>query len=452
MPSAVRIYYKLLRYKVRRLSKLWSEVRHGVQQADVFVTRDVHPSYRLGMQVFWWYGVLVAWAAAFVDSYVTLYILALGATKLQIGSLASISSFLAMLAPLIGAQWTAELGKRKPVFMISLALQFFMLLLAVLAPFVLSGTVLVTVLIGLMALRAGVGGLGGPAWTSLAGDIVPLERRGRYFSSRKTVMSITTMIAVPLAGQIIDRIGVPGGYQLAFGIAVGVAAAAVILYGRIPEPESAEGRHHEKVWVAFRQALLNNAIFLRFTLIAILWNLSVQLAGPYFGVFQIENLNSTPAIIGALGTISALTDVIGRQVFGRLIDRRGTRWAFALCVLLIPFLPFMWIPFTRPWHVLFVTIPSGFLWAGFDLANFNLQLELSAAEHRTQAIAGYTSLISVANIIGPLLGAQVIESLGYDWNFALSGVGRFVAAALFVLLLRPFVPGRCVSEVNGHQA
>ena len=434
---------------MRRLQKVFADVRHWWNHTDVYVTRDVAPDYRQGMRVFWWYGVLIAWAAAFVDSYVTLYILALGATKLQIGSLASISSFLAMLAPIIGAQWTAELGKRKPVFMVSLSLQFFMLLLAVLAPFVISGPALVTVLIGLMALRSGVGGIGGPAWTSLAGDIVPLERRGRYFSSRKTVMSITTMLSVPLAGQLIDRAGAPGGYQLAFGIAVGVAAAAVLLYGRIPEPESAEGRHHEKVWTAFRQALLNNPTFLRFTLIAVFWNLSVQLTGPHLSVFQIENLRSTPGIIGALGTISALTDVIGRQVFGRLIDRRGARWAFSLCAVLIPFLPFMWIPFTRPWHVIFVTIPSGFLWAGFDLSNFNLQLELSEVKHRTQAIAGYTSLISVASIIGPLLGAQVIEELSYDWNFALSGLGRFVAAGFFILLLRPFVKPRPAPASNG---
>ncbi|MBP8863149.1 MAG: MFS transporter [Anaerolineae bacterium] len=426
--------------------------QQGLQHADVFVIRDVHPSYRKGMQVFWWYGVLIAFVSAFVDSYVTLYLLAFGATNLQVGSLASISSFLAMLAPLIGAQWTARLGKRKPVFMVSLSLQYFMLLLAVLAPGVISGPALIPVLIGLMALRSGVSGIGSPAWTSLAGDIVPMERRGRYFSSRKTVMAIVTMFSVPLAGQIIDRIGAPAGYQLVFGIAVGAAAAAVFIYGRIPEPESAEGRRHEKVWAALRQALFANPLFLRFTLIALFWNLSTQLAAPYFSVFQVEVLKSTPAIIGALGTLSALTDVIGRQVFGRVIDRRGARWAFALCTLLIPILPFMWIPLTRPWHVIFVMIPNGFLWAGFDLSNFNLQLELSEAKYRTQAIAAHSSLISLANVMAPLLGAQVIETWGYDGDFALSGVGRLVAAGLFLLLLRPFGRGSLAAEQNGTAA
>jgi len=437
---------------LRPLLKALSHLQHWAHHADVFVTRDVHPSYRRGMQVFWWYGVLIALAAAFVDSYVTLYVLALGATKLQIGTLASIASFLAMLAPLIGAQWTARLGKRKPVFMLSLSLQFLMLLLALLAPFVISGPALIAALIGIMALRSGVSSVGTPAWTSLAGDIVPLERRGRYFSSRKTIMSIVTMLTVPVAGQIIDRGGAPGGYQLAFGIAVGVAIAAVFLYGRIPEPDSGEDRRPEKIWTAFSRAFLANPLFLRYTVLLAFWNLSVQLASPYLSVFQIENLKSSPGIIGILGTVSALTDVVGRQVFGRLVDRRGARWAFALCALLIPLLPLMWIPMTKPWHAVFVMIPNGFLWAGFDVSNFNLQLELSETKHRTQAIAAHSSLNSLANVLGPLLGAQLIETLGYAWDFVASGVGRIVAAGLLILLLKPFVKSASAIPVSAAAA
>lgn len=431
-----------------QLHRMVNDLRHGLHHADIFVTRDVQPSYRRGMQVFWWYGVLIALAAAFVDSYVTLYILALGATKLQIGTLASIASFLTMLAPLLGAQWVARWGKRKPVFMISLAMQFLILLLAVLAPVIISGPALVSVLIGIMALRSGVSSIGSPAWTSLAGDIVPIEYRGRYFSSRKTIMSVVTMVTVPVAGQIIDRTATPWGYQITFGIAIGVAMAAVFLYGHIPEPESVEGKHRENVWTAMRQALLANPTFLRFTLLIAFWNLSVQLAAPYLSVFQIEELTSSPGIIGVLGTVSALTDVIGRQVFGRVIDRRGPRWTFSLCALLIPILPLLWIPLTRPWQAIFVMIPNGFLWAGFDASNFNLQLELSDARHRTQAVAAHSSLNSVATIVGPLLGAKFIEELGYDWDFVLSGFGRWVAAGLFILLLRPFARQRAAVTAN----
>jgi MFS family permease len=111
---------------------------------------------------------------------------------------------------------------------------------------------------------------------------------------------------------------------------------------------------------------------------------------------------------------------------------------FVLCVLLVPFLPFIWFPLTNAWQLLLVVIPSGFLWSGRALANFTLQLELSEPEHRTQAIAGYKTLIGVANILGPLVGGQIVEILSYKWNFAISGMGRMLGALLLLSLLKPF--------------
>ncbi len=43
---------------------------------------------------------------------------------------------------------------------------------------------------------------------------------------------------------------------------------------------------------------------------------------------------------------------------------------------------------SRPWHIAFVDLPSGFLFAGYDLA-FALMLELLEGEDNTRAAAGY---------------------------------------------------------------
>jgi MFS family permease len=87
-------------------------------------------------------------------------------------------------------------------------------------------------------------------------------------------------------------------------------------------------------------------------------------------------------------------------------------------------------------------MPSGFLWAGREVANFNLILELADSDGRkegqqTQAIAGYNTLLAVANVLGPLAGGLVVQSLGYRWTFALSGFGRMAAAVMFLMLLKP---------------
>ena len=146
--------------------------------------------------------------------------------------------------------------------------------------------------------------------------------------------------------------------------------------------------------------------------------------------------------VGLMATAGALVRMLGQPFWGRINDRRGALWTLAVCSLIIPFLPFGWIPMTKPWHALFVTLPSSFLWAGYRTANFNLQLELPSQAHRTQAVATYTTLIGIANAIGPLIGGPIVETYGFHLDFIISGIGRMVGALLFVWALKPVAKQR----------
>ena len=420
------------------LSEVAKRLRLWQNTLDLYATRGVRPQYRKGMRIFWWYGFLIAAASAFADSYVTLYALALGASSLQIGTLASTARMLEMLAPIPGAQWAARRGLRKPVVVIAYGLARIALLGALLVPFFLNGQAAIFAIIAFFALRAGLGSLGMPAWTALAGAITPPERRGRYFSSRKMVMAFASMLFVPLAGQIIEWFVVPVGYQVVFTISIVISAIALFIYARIPETPSEVSKKKGEGMQEFLSALTGNREFLLFALTAIVWNFAWQFGGPYFSVYQVNALQTTPRVMGLLATVSALARVIGQFFWGRVVDRHGSRWTRAVCTLIIPVLPFLWLPMTQSWHALFVNIPSAFLWAGYELSNFNLLLELPDAKKQTQAIAAYTTLIGLANIAGPLVGGQVLDSLGYAWNFSISGFGRLFGALLFILALKPF--------------
>ncbi|HHE73143.1 MAG TPA: MFS transporter, partial [Chloroflexi bacterium] len=216
---------------------------------------------------------------------------------------------------------------------------------------------------------------------------------------------------------------------------------ALYLFGRVPErgvsgPQRRAQRTDQEA--SLWRVLRGNDLFWRFVLISMGFNFFWQLGGPYFGVYQVEVLGATASVVGWLSMVSAAMRMIGQQVWGRAVDRRGARWALTLCHLLIPFLPFIWLPLRAPWQLVFVVVPSGFLWAGREIANFNLLLELVGEERQTDMIAGYNTLIAVANILGPLVGGQVIRLWGYRADFVLSGIGRMVAALLFLGLLRPF--------------
>ncbi len=407
-------------------------------RTDPYAIRGVVRTYRKGMRLFWWYGVFLSMSSAFVDSFVTLYVLSLGATRVQVGLLASLASFFGMLMPIPGAQWATLWGKRKPVVLISYGLRYVALVGALLLPQFGAGPVIVMVVIGLFALRAAFLHLGLSPWTSFAGDIVPSDRRGRFFSSRKTVMALASLILVPLAGQFIGLFPEPIGYRISFGVAVVFGLFSLVLFSRIPERREGAGEPHHRLHLAFWDVLKRDPVFWRFTLISMVFNFAWQMGGPYFGVYEVEVLGATASIIGWLAMASAFMRMIGQQVWGRATDRRGSQWAFSACMLFIPFIPFIWLPLTAAWQLIFVVVPSGFLWAGREIASFNLLLELADKERQTEAIASYNTLLAMANIAGPLVGGQLVQALGYRWTFALSGGGRVIAAVMFLMLLKPF--------------
>ncbi len=434
------------------VSRLGQRLRIWFARMDPYLVRGVARYYRKGMQLFWWYGVFLSLSSAFVDSYITLFILSLGGSRLQVGSLSSLASLFGLLLPLPGAQWAARWGKRKPVVVISFGLRYVALLAALSAPLFAAGPALVGVVIGCFALRAAFLHLGNSPWTSFVGELMPPARRGRYFSSRKMAMAIATLIFVPAAGQLIALFREPTGYQVSFFVALVCGAVGLYLFSRIPERAPVVPAKQERLNLAFWKLLRRTPTFWRFALTAMLFNFSWQFSAPYFGVYQVEVLGATARIIGWMAMIQAFMRVVGQYIWGRLVDRRGAAWTFTLCMLFIPLLPFLWLPLTSPWQLVFVLAPSGFLWAGQEVAIFNLIFDLAGEERQTEAIASYNTLQAMANIAGPLLGGQVVQLLGYRWDFVLSGIGRFAAAILFLAVLKPFDLRKFVRLRLGHRA
>ncbi len=421
------------------LRRLPHRLLNRLRRADLFARRGVPQRYHQGMKYYWLDGVLSSSSVAFYFNYIPLYALALGASRTQVGWLSSVASLLGMLAPLPGAAVARRLGKRKLMVVVFSVLFRSMLLLAAVMPFVLSDQAAVYAFIGIMALRVGFMSFFNPAWVSLTGDVLPERNRGRFFASRNTVMSLASMLFVPIAGSLIDWAGEPRGYQISFVIAALFGYIASYTFSRIPEPASREvapsgGRF------AFWEALTGNRIFLLYLGARFFWSFVWQMAGPYFRVYQVEVLGSSARLVGILVTVTSLSGLVGQRFWGRMLDRRDARWVMSVCTLLIPATPFIWIFIQEPWQVVFVSLAGGFLWAGFNLGALNLLLELPDPAHHTQSAAAHSVVVYLANIIAPLVGTAIIDSVGYHWNFALSGAGRMIGAVLFVLLLKPFSP------------
>src|SRR5512136_66972 len=162
--------------------------------------------FKHNLSWFFFDGLYASGSDNIVITYLTLYILALGATSAQVGLMSSFSSLSAALLLLPGAILVERYGHRKGLILfLGGGMARLMILILALLPLFTSGQSIVLLAIFLSVLRDAFGNLAFPAWISLTADIVPMEGRGRYFGSRNFIMGITGMLAILLVGELITR-------------------------------------------------------------------------------------------------------------------------------------------------------------------------------------------------------------------------------------------------------
>ncbi len=391
------------------------------------------------MRWFWLDSFFANSSIGFYATYIPLFALAHGASNAQVGQLAAIASLLALIALFPGARSIPFFGSRKlMVLLFPGGLGRVALLGLACLPFVirdpLQAVVAVILLNGVMSFA---NSFGTPAWTSLSADIVNPHVRGRFFAHRGQAINLVTLTAVPFAGWLIKTAGgLTGhpfaGYQLAFALAFLIGAVATWCYAHIDEPEAAAEAARTLPLAAILASLRRSPIFLGFVAATLIWNLGFQISLPFFNVYLAGPLAASTTTVGLVNAVMPLTALFSQRWMGRLIDRRGNAWVGTFCALPIPLFPFFWMFVTQPWHVIPINIGAGIFWTGFNLATFNLLLELAPAEARADSAALYQFVIAVATVIGPLTGGYLADAFGFRATFGVSAVVRLLGALAFV--------------------
>jgi MFS family permease len=95
----------------------------------------------------------------------------------------------------------------------------------------------------------------------------------------------------------------------------------------------------------------------------------------------------------------------------------------------------VWCFVNAPWQSGLINGIGGFLWGGFGLANFNLLLKMLPEAERQEGAALYQALVMASTVLGPVIGAEIVEKYGFRAVFAASGVLRYLAVAVLWLFV-----------------
>ena len=388
---------------------------------------------------FWFDGLFSSASDNIIVTYITLYVLALGATRTQIGIMSAISSLSAALLLLPGAMLVERFNHRREItILFGGGIARLAIFVIALLPFGLNGMALILTAIALSITRDAFTNLSFPAWLSFAADIVPMEGRGRYFGSRNFIMGIAGMFTVLLVGELITRFNRPEGYQLGMSLAFVLGTAATFSFSRLHDPagHTVTQTHPPLELPVLLRDLKNMPALPALIATAVVWNFFLNIPGPFFNVYMVENLNASATMVGIASITTTVSSLLVQRRLGKLADRWGAHRLQLISGLLIPVLPFAWV-FTRvPWHVIPINIVSGVLWGAYGLASFNLLLELTPQEERARYSAVYQSFVTLALAAGAVVGGFMVTQWGYTAIFVTSAIGRLLAALLFARFVR----------------
>ncbi|NLV92370.1 MAG: MFS transporter [Firmicutes bacterium] len=398
-----------------------------------------------------WDGMAANMSENLFGPFLSLFALELGATKAQIGLLSSLPSLLGNIAQIPAAMLTERLGRRKILTVWSAIGARLCLLATVFIPFLFGSEFnLIGLFIFLVAMRGFVNSLGVPAWTSIMADISPVESRGAFFSTRNILSGMTGFAGTLLAGWIIRTYGFPGGYQRSFFLAFLTGVLAIYFFARIPvqEPgpkkariaeEAAETEEPAEPKLTLRQkwnraldAFSQHANFRKYCFTSIFWQFSVSLGGPMVAVHFAENLGGTPAQWSIASSAGLVAGILFQKYWGRLADRFGPKNVMKFAGIPAAALPWIWLAIPIPQLGFIASFIGQFGWSGYNLAAFNLILELTPDASRSTYVGVYNTMAGISAAISPVIGGVLAEHIGMYWVLFLSGLLRFVAFLVFV--------------------
>jgi len=388
------------------------------------------------------------------ETYVSAFAIHLQASAAQIGWLASLPPLLGSMAQLASA-WIGRLpGRRRAIMVAGARAQALLWLPLVALPLVFPAAAL-PLLIAVFTLYHGAGHFVAPQWSSLMGDLVPERRRGRFFARRTRYATITTLVAMLVAGaclHVFDRAGwTTAGFVAIFALAAVARAISAHHLGAMhdpaPEPPVAVRAPTRARW--WRR--MRGSPFARFAVFIALMQGATALASPFFAVYMLRDLHYSYLQFALNTAASALMQFITLNTWGRLSDTFGNRLILSITGRIVPALPVLWLVSDDFAYLVALQLLGGLAWGGFSLSSGNFLYDLVPRDRRARTMAIYNVATSGAVCAGALAGGYLAHVLpdhlalgDYTWSwgttlfgvFLLSSVARAVVAAVFLPRLR----------------
>lgn len=287
-------------------------------------------------------------------------------------------------------------------------------------------------------------GAGYVSWLSWLGDIVPTERKGKFFASRNRITGIVGLLTFLAAGFILDLFKTRGyvllGFTALFTFAIIFRLASVYYTSKIFNPYF---RVKKKSYFSFLSFVKRYDNYGKFAFFQAFFFFAIMLSAPFFAVRMLNELNFSYITYTIVSLSSTLFYLLFAPFAGKFSDRYGNLKLIYFGALVFPIVPILWMFLESPLALILIPgLVSGLANAAFVIGTTDFSYNAASPQKRGFCFAYTALLVGFGTLLGSFIGGWVVEYSNIEFMspmlfaFLLSSVTMVVVALYFLPKLK----------------
>ena len=269
--------------------------------------------------------------------------------------------------------------------------------------------------------------------TTLWGQVTTPARRPRMLSVRMAVHGLVAAGFGLLAGQWLDWAPYPLNYQLLFlsAILATLASVAILSRLRLPDQEQPQVRG-PRVGLREMMPLIKAApSFRNYLLASLIFRFGLSFQGALIPILRVRTLGASDSWIGVLLTAQRLTSVVAYFVLSRVLAKQKyRRFLWLSCVGMAQY-PLTSALATTPQMLIIPELLSGLTAPGQNIYLTDTLYQVSSEEHRPTFIAANSFVAQLAAFVAPLLGTALAAIVGVRTALLVGAALRLIGGLAF---------------------
>jgi len=404
-------------------------------------------------------GLFTSIKTGLTDNFVMPFAIALNASNWMLSVLSSVPALFASFVQLFSQHSLKFFKTRSRLIFWTAFVQAFMWLPLLLIPLVAANNIPLEFILLLIfvTLETTIGTFQGPVYNSLLGDLIDEDKRGEFFGKRNRIVNLMGFVSTIFAGIVLsffrslDKNGavhyVFFGFAILFFLAFVSRLTSSYFKSKIYDPPYTV----QKDGVTFKNFLKNmtHNNYGIFVMYVFMFRLVASISAPFFALYLLSDMNMSYTYYTLIIGIAIVASFVTMGLWGRIIDKRGSKLVLTISGFLIPLSPLLLIlgvyihnPTHRLIYLLCEETFSGAAWAAFNLSTSSFLFDATEKDERMRSISYYNFLIGVAVFLGAVLGGVLIRVYpvwiisAIPFVFLTTGILRLLVTSTFIQKVR----------------